>query len=138
MQKTFVRMATYSDSYPATPGPLVHTPPLFHKLKVLTIFDIYKLQLGKLIYESVNDIGPTIVIKYTRDLRFIDIILDMLIMVTYIQIVFKLLVSDLRDYKHKLNSYGKFYQTKSKTVEQKNHSLKVLNNTLLHHTCNNK
>ena len=66
MQKTFVRMATYSDSYPATPGPLVHAPPLFHKLKVLTIFDIYKLQLGKLIYESVNDIGPTnIVIKYT-------------------------------------------------------------------------
>ena len=30
MQKTFVRMATYNDSYPATPGPLVHTPPLFH------------------------------------------------------------------------------------------------------------
>ena len=59
-------------------------------------------------------------------------------MVTDIQIVFELLVSDLRDYKHKVNSYGKFYQTKSKTVEQKNHSLKVLNNTLLHHTCNNK
>ena len=67
MQKTFVRMATYNDSYPATPGPLVHTPPLFHKLKVLTIFDIYKLQLGKLIYESINDVGPTNkVIKYTR------------------------------------------------------------------------
>ena len=59
MQKTFVRMATYNDSYPATPAPLVHTPPLFHKLKVLKIFDIYKLQLGKLIYESINDVGPT-------------------------------------------------------------------------------
>ena len=67
MQKTFVRIATYNDSYHATPGPLVHTPPLFHKLKVLTIFGIYKLQLGKLIYESINDVGPTNkVIMYTR------------------------------------------------------------------------
>ena len=67
MQKKFVRMATYNDIYPATPGPLAHTPPLFYKLKVLTIFDIYKVQLGKLIYESVNDIGPTNkVIIYTR------------------------------------------------------------------------
>ena len=67
MQKTFVRMATYNDSYPATPAPLVHTPPLFHKLKVLKIFNIYKLQLGKLIYESINDVGPTNkVIMYTR------------------------------------------------------------------------
>ena len=60
-------MATYNDSYPATPAPLVHTPPLFHKLKVLKIFDIYKLQLGKLIYESINDVGPTNkVIMYTK------------------------------------------------------------------------
>ena len=67
MQKTFVRMATYNDSYPAIPRPLVHTPPSFHKLKVLTIFDIYKLQLGKLIYESINDVSPTNkVIMYTR------------------------------------------------------------------------
>ena len=67
LQKKFVRMAPYNDRYPATPGPLVHTPPLFYKLKVLTIFDIYKVQLGKLIYESVNDIGPTNkVIIYTR------------------------------------------------------------------------
>ena len=41
MQKKFVKMATYNDIYPATPGPLAHTPPLFYKLKVLTIFDIY-------------------------------------------------------------------------------------------------
>ena len=67
MQKTFVRMATYNDSYPATPGSLVHATPLFHKLKVLTIFDIYKLQLRKLIYESINDVGPTNkFIMYTR------------------------------------------------------------------------
>ena len=34
---------------------------------MLTIFDIFKLQLGKLIYESINDIGPANnVIKFTR------------------------------------------------------------------------
>ena len=49
---------TYNNMYPATPGPLTHTP-LFHKLQVLAIFDIIEVQLGKLIYESVNNIGPT-------------------------------------------------------------------------------
>ena len=39
MQKKFVRMATYNDS-PPTSGPLSHTP-LFFKLKILNIFDIY-------------------------------------------------------------------------------------------------
>ena len=49
MQKKFVRMATYNDSHP-TSGPLSHTPPLFFKLKILNIFDIYKLQLAKLVH----------------------------------------------------------------------------------------
>ena len=44
--------------YPPIPGPRVHTPPLFHKLNVLNIFDIYKLQVGKLVYDSLNNIGP--------------------------------------------------------------------------------
>ena len=67
LQKRFVRMATYNDCYPVTPGPLVHTPPLFYMLKLLTVFDIYKVQLGKLIYESINSIGPTNkIVIYTR------------------------------------------------------------------------
>ena len=57
MQKKFVRMATCNDSTP-TSGPLSHTPPLFFKLKILNIFDIYKLQLAKLVHESINIIGP--------------------------------------------------------------------------------
>ena len=65
LQKTFVRMATFNDEYPIIPGPLAHTPPLFCKLKLLSIFQIYKLQLGKLIYDSINNIGPD-VINYTR------------------------------------------------------------------------
>ena len=59
LQKKYVRLATFNDAYPIVPGPLFHTPPLFYKLKILTIFDIYNLQLGKLVYESLNDIGPT-------------------------------------------------------------------------------
>ena len=33
-------------------------PPLFLKLKILNIFDIYELQLGKLVHQYVNVIGP--------------------------------------------------------------------------------
>ena len=44
LQKTFGRMATFKDGYPSIPGPLTLTPPLFHKLRLLNIFDIFKLQ----------------------------------------------------------------------------------------------
>ena len=40
LQKKFVRLATFNDTYPVYP--LTHTPPLFHKLNLLTIFDTYK------------------------------------------------------------------------------------------------
>ena len=60
-------MATFKEGYPFIPGPLTHTPPLFQKLRLLNIFDIFKLQLGKLVYESTNGIGPSnIVIKFSK------------------------------------------------------------------------
>ena len=59
LQKKFVRMATNNDDHPVVPGPLVHTLPIFFKLNLLTIFDIYKLQVGKFVYESINGIGPS-------------------------------------------------------------------------------
>ena len=52
-------MATYNDSLPESPGALVKALPLFHRLKILTIFDIYNLQVEKLVFESINEIGPT-------------------------------------------------------------------------------
>ena len=63
--KEIVRIATNSNRFIA-PSPLPHTPPIVHKLKLLTIFDIHKLQLGNLVYESINGIGPHKVIKFTR------------------------------------------------------------------------
>ena len=50
-------MITYNDNFPIIPGPLVHTPPLFHKLNMLKIYDIYTLQVGNFVFESVNNIG---------------------------------------------------------------------------------
>ena len=48
-------MATYNDKYPETPGPLIHSLPLFKQLEILTIFDIFRLQLGKLTYDNINN-----------------------------------------------------------------------------------
>ena len=63
LQKKFVWLATFNDIL------FTHnsSPPLFHKLNLLTIFDIYKLQVGKLVYDSLNNIGPTkSIIQFTR------------------------------------------------------------------------
>ena len=67
LQKKFVRLATFNDAFPTIPGPLIHTPPLFYKFKLLNIFDIYKLQLGSFVFESLNNDGPArLVIKFTK------------------------------------------------------------------------
>ena len=66
LQKKIVRMITFNDNFPIIPGPLVHTLPLFYKLKMLKIYDIYKLQVGNFVYESINNIGHSqSVINYT-------------------------------------------------------------------------
>ena len=77
LQKRFVRLATYNDTYPDVPGPLSHTISLFHRLKILKIFDIFKLQLGKLVYESINNI---IIIIYYFNIINIFILLLLLIL----------------------------------------------------------
>ena len=51
-------MAT-SNGVPELPSALIKALPLFHRLNILTIFDIYKLQVGKLVFESLNNIGPS-------------------------------------------------------------------------------
>ena len=67
LQKKIVRLATFKDFYPVIPGSLEHTPPLFYKLNLLNIFDIYKLQVGKLVYGSLNNLGPIQgILNFTR------------------------------------------------------------------------
>ena len=55
MQKKIVQLVTFMDFFPLIPSHLEHTP-LFYKLNLLNIFDIYKFQLGKLVYDSLNNI----------------------------------------------------------------------------------
>ena len=67
LQKKFVRLVTFNDTFPSEYRPLSHTPPLFQKLNILNIFDIFKIQIGKVVYESLNCIGPMKkIIKFTR------------------------------------------------------------------------
>ena len=54
LQKNFVRLATFKNSYPEISGPLEHPPPLFYKLNLLNIFDLYKFQLRKLVDDSLK------------------------------------------------------------------------------------
>ena len=65
LQKRAVRMITFNDSLPVTPGPLCHSNPLFNKLGILKIDDIYKLQVAKFIYSCLsNDLTPPIFLEW--------------------------------------------------------------------------
>ena len=58
-----MRLVTFKDFYPVIPGSLEHTPPLFYKLNLLNIFDIF----DKLVYGSLNNLGPIQgILKFTR------------------------------------------------------------------------
>ena len=66
LQKKAVRMITYNDNYLDLQYGFTHSSPLFHELNILKVYDIYKLQVGKFVYESINSIGPSqSIIKYT-------------------------------------------------------------------------
>ena len=56
LQKKFVRLASFSDHRESYILP--HSLPLFQSLRILDIYKIFKLQLAKFVYESINDIGP--------------------------------------------------------------------------------
>ena len=51
-------MKTYNDQYNEL-HQLPQSDPLFSSEKILKIIDIYKLQLGKFVFESHNNIGPS-------------------------------------------------------------------------------
>ena len=53
-------MATYRDRQQIFPIPLLaHSKQLFKSLDILTVHDIYKLQLGLIVYKAINKIGPS-------------------------------------------------------------------------------
>ena len=58
LQKKFLRMKTYNDQHNEF-HELPRSDPIFSNEKILKIYDIYKLQLGKFVFESNNNIGPS-------------------------------------------------------------------------------
>ena len=47
LQKKVVRLVTFND-------PTSHSLPLFKELEILTMFDVYKVETSKFVFESLN------------------------------------------------------------------------------------
>ena len=58
LQKKFVRIITFNRTVFSNDGPPIHSFPLFNELKILTIFDIFKLEIIKFVYDSLNNNNP--------------------------------------------------------------------------------
>ena len=53
-QKRVVRLMTFNDVIPTTPGPIRQTEPIFVKLKFLKVEDIYKYEVSKFVVKCIN------------------------------------------------------------------------------------
>ena len=58
LQKRAMRMMTFNDQYPTIPGPLSSSDPIFVKLEILKVDDIYKYQISKFIFKCLNQLTP--------------------------------------------------------------------------------
>ena len=50
LQKRAIRLMTFNDAYPITPGPLRPSDPIFTKLNFLKVEDIFKFQVSKFVF----------------------------------------------------------------------------------------
>ena len=60
LQKKAVRMMTFTDQFPKIPGRLNPTNPLFLKLGILKIQDVFKMQVSKFIFDCLSFSTPSI------------------------------------------------------------------------------
>ena len=58
MQKRVMRLITFNDLYPEVPGPLSPSDPIFNRLAILKITDVYQLQILKFIFKSICKLTP--------------------------------------------------------------------------------
>ena len=49
---------TFNDGFPLIPGPLSPTDPIFIKLNFMKVEDIYKYQVSKFVFKSLNQTSP--------------------------------------------------------------------------------
>ena len=66
LQKRALRIITHKDIFPSVPGPLHPTDPLFYKLEVLKVQDVFKLQVSNFIFNCLQLNTPTIFHNWFR------------------------------------------------------------------------
>ena len=59
LQKRALRLMTFNDRFPDTPGPLTDTNPIFKELELLKIKDIFYLNINKFIHKCINKKAPS-------------------------------------------------------------------------------
>ena len=65
-----------------------HTAPIFSKLKVITVFDINKLQTACFMFKvSINNYQVSLLISLYQSVPYITIILDTLLTFIYLSLV---------------------------------------------------
>ena len=60
LQKRALRIITRNDTFLSVPGPLYPTDPLFYKLGILKVQDVFKLQVSTFIFNCLQLNAPTI------------------------------------------------------------------------------
>ena len=58
LQKRSMRLMTYNDQYPVIPGPLSQSNPIFIKLELLKVEEIFKYYISKFIFKCLLQLTP--------------------------------------------------------------------------------
>ena len=66
LQKRALIIITHNDTFPSVPGPLYPTDPLFYKMEILKVQDVFKLQVSKFIFDCLQLNTPTIFHNWFR------------------------------------------------------------------------
>ena len=58
LQKMVVRLITFTDGQPEITGPFAHSAPVFKELNILTVYDTFKIETIKFVFDSLNSNNP--------------------------------------------------------------------------------
>ena len=58
LQKRVMRLLTFKDVFPATPGPSQSADPIFIKMNSMKVGDIYKYHVAKFVFKCLNKKTP--------------------------------------------------------------------------------
>lgn len=59
LQKKVVRLILFEDGFPRQGGALTHSEPLFKNLEILIVYDIFKVEVVKFVYDSIKLVNPS-------------------------------------------------------------------------------